>query len=73
VDPDTGKFTLIRLKAENREERDEWFECLKRAIAPYAMKKNTMKDIDNEEQKQSYANNHHLKSLINKQKSITLN
>jgi DNA excision repair protein ERCC-3 len=36
VDPDTGKFTLIRLKAENREERDEWFECLKRAIAPFA-------------------------------------
>jgi hypothetical protein len=38
VDPDTGKFTLIRLKAENREERDEWFECLKRAIAPFAKK-----------------------------------
>lgn len=36
IDPESLKFTVLRLKAENKVERDEWVECIQRAIEPFS-------------------------------------
>ena len=71
IDPETNKFTVLRLKAESKNERDEWISCLNQAIEPFT-KKSPKQQV--EEIKTPVANtNSHLKHLINKQKTITLN
>ena len=72
IDPDTQKFTLLRLKAETKGSRDEWVKLIQQAIEPYSKK--APKNLDNETISPStVGNNNQLKHLINKQKSITLN
>ncbi len=38
VDPETNKLATFRLKAENKVERDEWVEYLRKALIPYSKK-----------------------------------
>ena len=72
IDPETQKFTVLRLKAENKVERDEWVSLLKKAIEPFT-KKSTQKSIVEEVKTPVSNTNSQLKHLINKQKTITLN
>lgn len=72
IDPETQKFTVLRLKAENKVERDEWVSFLKKAIEPFT-KKTTQKSIPEENKTPASNSSSQLKHLINKQKSITLN
>jgi hypothetical protein len=63
---------VLRLKAENKVERDEWVSFLKKAIEPFT-KKTTQKSIPEENKTPASNSSSQLKHLINKQKSITLN
>ena len=38
VDPETNKLTSFKLKAENKVERDEWVDFLRKALLPYSKK-----------------------------------
>ena len=38
VDPETNKIATFRLKADNKVERDEWVEYLKKVLLPYSKK-----------------------------------